>query len=148
MEGLKRASARAIATEAIGRNILVRQPCEVCGSFPTQAHHTDYDAPLDVTWLCEKHHVLIHSKPSSLAFRPIRKTEMISIRLTPQERTAIRRMANHLQMNVTQMCRRLLIDENFRRCFGDLVGGDRATAEMREPVVSLQNIMDKQNGAK
>lgn len=35
--------------------VLVRQPCEVCGS-KAQAHHNDYSKPLEVRWLCPLHH--------------------------------------------------------------------------------------------
>jgi len=38
---------------------LVAQPCEVCGS-KGQAHHDDYTKPLDVRWLCSRHHKLHH----------------------------------------------------------------------------------------
>jgi ribosomal protein S27AE len=38
------------------RGRLKKQPCEVCGSTSVQAHHDDYTRPLDVRWLCVKHH--------------------------------------------------------------------------------------------
>ena len=46
--------------EAIRKGKLQRQPCEVCGSLHVQAHHDDYDRPLDVRWLCPTHHGLLH----------------------------------------------------------------------------------------
>lgn len=40
---------------------LIRQPCEVCGTTNgVQAHHDDYSKPLDVRWLCVRHHADRH----------------------------------------------------------------------------------------
>ena len=47
---------RMFASIAIQLGVLVRQPCEVCGSEKVQAHHTDYAKPLEVRWLCKAHH--------------------------------------------------------------------------------------------
>jgi hypothetical protein len=49
--------ARAVLT---GK--LIKEPCEVCGSQDTQAHHDDYSKPLDVRWLCVTHHNELHRK--------------------------------------------------------------------------------------
>lgn len=35
--------------------------CERCGCEKVEAHHEDYDKPLEVRWLCKKHHREIHS---------------------------------------------------------------------------------------
>jgi hypothetical protein len=53
-------TARQKATRAIRKGTLVRCPCEVCGSSAVEAHHCDYLKPLDVMWLCRKHHALWH----------------------------------------------------------------------------------------
>lgn len=37
-----------------------KMPCEVCGHEKSDAHHDDYSRPLDVRWLCRKHHRLWH----------------------------------------------------------------------------------------
>lgn len=47
---------------AIKRGALIRQPCEVCGQFGRDAHHDDYDKPLDVRWFCRSHHMAQHGK--------------------------------------------------------------------------------------
>ena len=43
------------------RGRLSVQPCEMCGR-PGQAHHDDYDKPLDVRWLCTVCHAEHHTK--------------------------------------------------------------------------------------
>lgn len=45
---------------AIGRGLIERQPCEVCGEAKTDAHHDDYDRPLLIRWLCRLHHRAVH----------------------------------------------------------------------------------------
>ena len=49
-------SVRHLTLRAIGTGILIRQPCEVCGLEKVDAHHDDYTKPLEVRWLCRKHH--------------------------------------------------------------------------------------------
>lgn len=58
-----RERARRAVYVAIRRGVLIPQPCEVCGVEPyrngrryVQAHHPDYSKPLDVRWLCPRHH--------------------------------------------------------------------------------------------
>jgi hypothetical protein len=42
---------------------LVPEPCEVCGSTEKIcAHHDDYAKPLNVRWLCAKHHHQWHKE--------------------------------------------------------------------------------------
>lgn len=43
--------------DAIRYGVMQRGVCAVCGSAKmVDAHHHDYSKPLDVTWLCRKHH--------------------------------------------------------------------------------------------
>jgi len=37
-------------------------PCLVCGCLEVEAHHSDYNDPLNVVWLCRTHHLLEHEK--------------------------------------------------------------------------------------
>ncbi len=61
---MKRA-AHVIVGNAIRDGKLVRQPCEVCGNEKSEAHHDDYSKPLDVKWLCKRHHVERHKQLDS-----------------------------------------------------------------------------------
>lgn len=48
---------------AIRDGKLKKENCEVCGtSKKVHAHHDDYSKPLDVRWLCPKHHRQHHTK--------------------------------------------------------------------------------------
>lgn len=53
-------SARIKANQAVSKakrlGQLIKQNCEHCGSDKTHAHHDNYNFPLDVRWLCNKHH--------------------------------------------------------------------------------------------
>jgi hypothetical protein len=41
---------------------LEKLPCVVCGDAKSEGHHEDYGKPLDVIWLCKKHHLIRHRK--------------------------------------------------------------------------------------
>jgi ribosomal protein S27AE len=49
-------AARQAVNNAIRDGRLIRQSCEVCGETDIEAHHEDYSKPLDVRWLCFRHH--------------------------------------------------------------------------------------------
>lgn len=52
---------RAILRDNIYRGKIQRMPCEVCGETKSHAHHDDYSKPLQVKWLCPKHHKELHN---------------------------------------------------------------------------------------
>jgi hypothetical protein len=69
----ERYAARRAVERALKRGDLVKQPCRDCGSPNVQAHHEDYNRPLEVVWLCRKHHA-----QADKAMR-IRETGQISL---------------------------------------------------------------------
>ena len=55
-EGKFRKKVRMLTRYAVRSGKLYEQPCEVCGENKVEAHHDDYNKPLEVRWLCRKHH--------------------------------------------------------------------------------------------
>lgn len=54
--------AHTMISNAIRDKKLTRLPCQVCGDTSSHAHHEDYSKPMDVIWLCAKHHQRHHHK--------------------------------------------------------------------------------------
>lgn len=54
--------ARVAVKDALRRGKLVKGPCAIGGDClgDVQGHHHRYDQPLAVTWLCARHHRLVH----------------------------------------------------------------------------------------
>ena len=58
----EKARAKRVVREALRSGKLVKGPCTVCGTTANiHGHHADYSRPLDVTWLCGRHHREVHS---------------------------------------------------------------------------------------
>jgi hypothetical protein len=55
--------ARRTLHNAVARGKITKQPCQVCGVERVDAHHADYSKPLEVTWLCRRHHMEHHRTP-------------------------------------------------------------------------------------
>lgn len=56
--------ARSYLHVYVKRGKVAKKPCRECGQ-PAQAHHADYSKPLDVIWLCRKHHLALHKEQRS-----------------------------------------------------------------------------------
>lgn len=53
--------ARRAVENAVRYNKIIKQPCERCGETSrVHAHHENYSKPLDIVWLCPKHHTERH----------------------------------------------------------------------------------------
>ena len=63
--------AHTAVSNALSLGKILRQPCSVCGvSKLVHAHHDDYAKPLEVVWLCQKHHIERHQRVSGTADVP------------------------------------------------------------------------------
>jgi hypothetical protein len=53
----------------ISNGDIKREPCFICGSMLSEGHHPDYDFPLSVIWLCDKHHKEEHRRINEIERR-------------------------------------------------------------------------------
>ena len=63
----ERVSARQQVATAVRYGRLVKTPCVVCGDPKSQGHHEDYSKPMEVVWLCTRHHMERHRKLDEIA---------------------------------------------------------------------------------
>ncbi len=63
-ERIKRRKCRTTLNHAVRDGKILRSACSVCGAW-AEAHHDDYDKPLDVQWFCFRHHK-IYENPELL----------------------------------------------------------------------------------
>lgn len=62
-----KALARLRAYHAVEKGKIAKTPCVICGSSENlEAHHEDYGKPLEIIWLCRKHHKLLHRKKGNI----------------------------------------------------------------------------------
>jgi hypothetical protein len=101
----EKVKARTAVAHALRAGSIQRQSCEVCGSDPAQAHHDDYTKPLEVRWLCARHHAQLHAAmkwtriddqwvqvpyeltrgPNGLSDRPARSPLALEVKPTQKE---------------------------------------------------------------
>jgi len=66
----KKYIAHTKVSQAIREGKLKSESCLLCGSIEKiEAHHVDYNKPLDVAWLCGKCHRRYHVKLNDLGIR-------------------------------------------------------------------------------
>lgn len=57
--------AQGVLAKAVAAGKVERWPCQICGE-KAEGHHTDYENPLGVTWLCSPHHKQTHAFAKTL----------------------------------------------------------------------------------
>jgi hypothetical protein len=61
-ERIRRRKAREIFNHYVRDKHIEKQPCEISGNKKAEAHHDDYNKPLEVRWLCFKCHRKWHKE--------------------------------------------------------------------------------------
>lgn len=56
----ERYKAMTKVNNALRDGKITRLPCICCGDIKVVAHHVAYSLPLDIVWLCQKHHKDLH----------------------------------------------------------------------------------------
>ena len=62
VKNLEKERVRWFCWKAVQDGIIKKLPCKICKNKKVEAHHEDYTKPLEVVWLCRKHHCEIHRK--------------------------------------------------------------------------------------
>lgn len=94
--------AQSVALRAVNRGDLLREPCLFCDTLPVHAHHHDYTKPLDVTWLCPRHHKLAHMSEDRLSGNSTLTRKRRPAREPDETTAAILRMIRALGVQVGQ----------------------------------------------
>lgn len=67
--------ARSLVRKAIKSGTMTKMPCECCGSTEkVEAHHNDYNKPLEVSWLCVKCHRRWHTNNEPIRAPYVKRT--------------------------------------------------------------------------
>jgi len=67
-------AARSKVQKAVLSGKLIKTPCIKCGDSLSEGHHTDYSKPLEVLWLCRKHHMEMHNSLRGHGHQYVRMT--------------------------------------------------------------------------
>ena len=63
--------AHVAVQRALANGDLAKGNCEICGDPTVDAHHDDYRKPLEVRWLCRRHHTRVHLTGCDGDFFPV-----------------------------------------------------------------------------
>jgi len=62
----ERAAIHNMVSYSVILGKIIKRPCEVCGTLKVDGHHPNYKKPLEVIWLCRKHHIQVERQAKKL----------------------------------------------------------------------------------
>jgi hypothetical protein len=57
-----RSNINNLIKKALEKGVIKKTPCVFCGLLNVEGHHEDYTKPLDLVWMCIKHHRMYHTQ--------------------------------------------------------------------------------------
>jgi hypothetical protein len=110
LERAKKERARQIFRDHVRKNNIKYQPCSICGSEEDiQAHHEDYDKPIDVTYLCRLHHMQAHFEKKFPGMVKA-ETEVIVLRLPKTLVENVRKIAKENYRSFNEQINLMLLE--------------------------------------
>jgi len=122
--------AGSIVARALAKGFLKKLPCAMCGTTEDlEAHHEDYSRPLDVEWLCFRHHrelghghTISADAPYRNPHRRPRKSNTIAFRVNDLDLIDIKETARIANRSVPNLLLVLAVNEGRKRRGEKLIG--------------------------
>lgn len=57
----RKVRTRTASHRALKKGIIKKTPCVICGEEKVEMHHVNYNKPLNVVFLCRKHHISVET---------------------------------------------------------------------------------------
>ena len=87
----------------LARRYIPIQPCEVCGSDNhIHRHHSDYKKPLDVMFLCSKHHKQWHNNNKAQNYTKIETAPVSEVPEVPRNNLKLRTIYKRQLKKISQ----------------------------------------------
>lgn len=105
--GTKQQAWQKVAV-SVRAGTLAPQPCEACGAAKAQAHHDDYQKPLDVRWLCQPCHRAHHAEHGTPDAEP--GDWHVSLWIDRDQEAAVRALAKSKGLTINGLFKHLLVN--------------------------------------
>lgn len=102
--------ARKATNHALRVGTLTKGPCEVCGEQKVDVHHMNYNDPLDVKYLCKRHHRAWHKENGILPGY----NERMAVFISEEAYKVLADMAEREHRTIGKQVERLIYQEEIK----------------------------------